>query len=61
MTSAGTPADSNPQGQPPSRKPSNIPAPGTLPKLPQTLFYLETGEDDRGASTDEANSTDTES
>ena len=52
-------ATTNPQGQPPPRKPSNIPAPGTLPKLPQTLFYLETDEDDRGASTDEANSSGT--
>jgi len=59
MTSAGTPADSNPQGQPPSRKPANIPAPGTRPKLPQSLFYLEADEDDRGASTEEASSPDT--
>jgi hypothetical protein len=54
-----TVATTNPQGQPPSRKPSDIPAPGTLPKLPQTLFYLETDEDDRGASTDEADSSGT--
>lgn len=54
-----TVATTNPQGQPPSRKPSNIPAPGTLPKLPQTLFFLETDEDDRGASTDEAKSSGT--
>lgn len=54
-------ATTNPQGQPPSRKPPNIPAPGTLPKLPQTLFFLETDEDDRGASTDEANSSGTAS
>ena len=37
-------ATTNPQGQPPSRKPPNIPAPGTLPKLPQTLFFLETDQ-----------------
>ena len=54
-----TVATTSPQGQPPPRKPSNIPAPGTLPKLPQSLFYLETDEDDRGASTDEANSSGT--
>jgi len=59
MTSAGTPADSNPQDQPPWRKPSNIPAPDTLPKLPQTLFYLETDEGDRGAFTDETDSSGT--
>lgn len=50
-----TMATTNPQGQPPSRKPSNIPAPGTVPKLPQTLFYLETDEDDRGASGEQSN------
>jgi hypothetical protein len=44
-----TMATTNTQGQPPAPRPSNIPAPGTLPKLPQTIFILET--DDRGAST----------
>ncbi len=47
-----TMATTNTQGQPPSPKPSSIPAPGTLPKLPQTIFILET--DDGGASPEES-------
>jgi hypothetical protein len=34
-------ATPDPQGQSP-KAPSNIPAPGSLPKLPQTIFFFET-------------------
>jgi hypothetical protein len=35
-------ADQPPKDQPPTpAKPTNIPKPGTVPKLPQTIFNME--------------------
>jgi len=30
-----------PKNTPPAGKPGNVPAPGSVPKLPQTIFNLE--------------------
>jgi hypothetical protein len=40
-----TMAATNPEGQLPPPNPPNVPAPGSLPKLPQSIFYLETDGD----------------
>ena len=34
-------ATSNPKSQPTPPPPPKVPAPGTVPKLPQTIFNLE--------------------
>jgi hypothetical protein len=34
-------SEPRPQSPPPPAKPTNVPPPGSVPKLPQTIFNLE--------------------